>query len=239
MIPNEKMLFGNIFDDRNIAPKYLERFADDHLAKLIKNNTGTTYTAQITAITNALGLFKTELGDVDTSKNTLVGKTITVDSFIAAFVQYMKDNYIAIAAKLGGDKTPAFIEFYPKGKTEYNRVTKTQLPTIMQRLTTAATNNTAALGATIVGQLQAFQTQYTTLRKTQLEGKATLKTNRQERSGTRIALELALLGSIHSIAQKFPGDVDKAMVFFNFSLLFGVKHSKGNEVGGGTPEGGK
>lgn len=225
MIPNEKMLFGNIFDDRNIAPKYLERFADDHLAKLGKNNAGNMYNTIIANITTALTPFKTELGDVDTSVNTLGGKTITVDAFIKTFVIYMKDNYINIAAKLGGDKTPAFIEFYPKGKTEYNRVTKTQMPTIMTRLNTAATNNAAALGTTIATQLQGFQIQWTAIRKNQLEGKATLKTNRQERGSTRLSLEQALLGSIHFVAQKFLGDVEKCMVLFNFSLLFGVKHS--------------
>lgn len=141
----------------------------------------------------------------------------------------MKDNYIAIAAKLGGDKTPAFIEFYPKGKTEYTQITKTKMPTIMTRISTAATNNAAALGNTVVTQLQAFQTQWTALRKIQLEGKASVKTNRQERSSTRINLELALLESIHFIAQKFPGDVEKSMVFFNFSLLFGVHRKSANE----------
>jgi hypothetical protein len=229
MKPNPEMLFGNIFNDERITPKYLERFSDDHLAKLTKNNTGTTYTSLINAVTNALTPFKAELGDVDTSLNTLEGKTLTVDTFITGFVSYMKDNYINIAAKLGGDNTAAFIEFYPKGKTEYNRVTKTQMPTIMTRLNTAATSNATALGTTITAQLQAFQTQWTSLRKTQLEGKASLKTNRQERSSTRINLELALLGSIHFIAQKFPGDVEKAMVFFNFSLLFGVHRTGADE----------
>lgn len=175
MIPNEKMLFGNIFDDRNITPKYLERFAEDHLAKLNKNNSGNVFNSIIGNINTAFSPFKTELGDVDTSLNTLEGKTMTVDAFIKTFTGYMKENYIAIAAKLGGDKTPAFIEFYPKGKTEYTQITKTQMPTVMSRLNTAATANATALGTTIAAQLQAFGTQWTALRKTQLEGKATLK----------------------------------------------------------------
>ena len=47
MKPNEKMLFGNIFDDKKIIPTYIERFAEDVIAKLIKNGNGT---AEVTTV---------------------------------------------------------------------------------------------------------------------------------------------------------------------------------------------
>jgi hypothetical protein len=165
-----------------------------------------------------------ELGEVDTTLNTQVGKTATVDSFIVDFTKYMKDNYVFIAAALGGDKTAAFREFYPKGKTEYNTITKTKIPTIMERLNTVAVTYQTQLGATISTQLQDFQTQWTALRGSQLQQKSAVKTNRSDRTVARRNVELELLKTIHFIANKFPGDVKFSMVFFDFNLLFGARH---------------
>ena len=225
MKPNPEMLFGNIFDDERITPDYLARFGSDVEAKLTKNNVNNVFDAVLTPLKAAMVPLRTELGQVDTTLNLQVGKTMTVDGFIADFTQFMRDNYIAIAAKLGGDKTAAFIEFYPKGKTEYTQITKTKMPTVMDRLKIAATSHSADLGATITAQLQGFQAQWVTVRDNQLQQKAAVKTNRAERSTARRAVEICLLKVIHVIGDKYPGNVEQCMTFFNFSLLFGVYHS--------------
>lgn len=230
MKPNPEMLFGNIFDDVKITPNYLARFADDVIAKLTQNNTGNALNPVLNPLVAAIIPLRKELGDVDTTLNIQVGKTATVDGFIDDFAQYMRDNYINIAAKLGGDKVPAFIEFYPHGKTEYNKITKTKIPTVMDRLKTAATSHAAALGATITAELQALQTQWTNLRESQLQQKAAVKNNRAERTTARKTVETCLLKTIHFIADKYVGNVEQCMVFFNFNLLFGVHHSGGSNA---------
>jgi hypothetical protein len=224
MKPNPKMLFGNIFDDVKITPNYLARFTDDVIAKLIQNNTSSEYDTVLTPLQNKMIPLRKELGEVDTTLNTQVGKTATVDSFIVDFTKYMKDNYVFIAAALGGDKTAAFREFYPQGKTEYTNITKTKIPTIMERLNTVAVTYQVQLGATISTQLQDFQTQWTALRGSQLQQKSAVKTNRSDRTIARRNVEIELLKTIHFIANKFPGDVKLSMVFFDFNLLFGARH---------------
>lgn len=224
MKPNPKMLFGNIFDDRNITPSYLARFTDDVIAKLTQNNTGGVYDNILLPLQALIIPLRSELGQVDVTLNTQVGKTATVDSFIVDFTEYMRDNYIFIAAALGGDKTPAFKEFYPKGKTEYNTITKTKIPTVMERLKTVAVTYQTQLGATISNQLQNFETQWTTLRESQLQEKAAVKTNRVDRTVARRELEIELLKTIHFIGNKFPGDQKQSMAFFDFNLLFGARH---------------
>jgi hypothetical protein len=225
MVPNLQMLFGNFFDDPKIADKFLERYAEDNIAKIKQNNTGGIFNSVLNPLEAAMIPFKAELGDVDTSETQLLGKTQTVDGFIAGFKTFMKDNYINIAGKLGGDKVPAFAEFYPKGKTEYTNITKTKMPTIMSRLKTAATNNSAALGATLTAQLQGFKAQWETARSTQLDKKAALKTNRTDRSMARVTVEMCLLAVVRFVANKYVADVEKCSMFFNFSLLFGVHHT--------------
>jgi hypothetical protein len=224
MKPNPKMLFGNIFDDRNITPNYLARFTDDCIAKLIQNNIANAYNSVLVPLQNSIIPLRSELGQVDVTLNTQVGKTATVDSFIADFTGYMKENYVFVAAALGGDKTPAFGEFYPNGKTEYSTITKTKIPTIMERLKTIAVTYQAQLGATISNQLQDFQTQWTAVRGSQLQQKSALKTNRSDRSIARKNVEMELLKTIHFIGNKFPGDEKQSMTFFDFNLLFGARH---------------
>jgi hypothetical protein len=224
MKPNPEMLFGNIFDDNRITPNYLGRFADDTVAKLVQNNGANEYDIVLNPLQASMIPFRSELGQVDTTLNVQVGKTATVDSFINDFKTYMKANYMKIAVALGDDKTPAFNEFYPNGKTEYSNITKTRIPTIMERLKVASINNQVAIGATISAELQAFQIQWTALRKEQLEGKSAVKTNRSDRTTARKDVEIALLKTIHFIANKFPGDVLKCKTFFDFNLLFGARH---------------
>lgn len=225
MKPNSKMLFGNIFDDKNITPTYLSRFADDLLAKLMQNNVSNEYNEIIHDLEVKLAPLHSELGQVDTTLNTQVGKTMDVDAFIDDFKKYMKDKYVNIAAALGGEKTPAFIEFYPHGKTEYTTVTKTKIPTIMERLKLVASNYQSQLGDEISNQLQTFQTKWNDVRESQLQQKSAVKTNRNDRTQARRALEIELLKTIHFIGGKFPGDQAKCKVFFDFNLLFGVHHS--------------
>jgi hypothetical protein len=224
MKPNPEMLFGNIFDDVRITPDYLGRCAEDVVAKLVQNNGTNEYNLVLNPLEAAMVPLRSELGQVDTTFNIQVGKTATVDSFIIVFKNYMKDNYMRIAVALGNDKTAAFTEFYPNGKTEYAQLTKTKIPTVMERLKVAATTHQTPIGATISGELQAFQTQWTDLRKAQLEGKSAVKTNRSDRTTARRNVEIELLKTIHFIANKFPGDVLKCKTFFNFNLLFGARH---------------
>ena len=225
MKPNPKMLFGNIFDDRNITPTYLSRFTDDVIAKLIQNNTANEYDALLQPLQTKILPLHSELGQVDTTLNTQVGKTINVDSFIVDFKQYMKDKYVNIAAALGGEKVPAFKEFYPSGKTEYNKITKTKIPTVMERLKTVAVTYQAPLGNEISNKLQEFQTKWNDVRESQLQQKSAVKTNRNDRTLARKAVETELLKTIHFIGGKFPGDIAKCKVFFDFNLLFGVHHN--------------
>ena len=225
MKPNPKMLFGNIFDDVKITPNYLARFTDDVIAKLIQFNTHGDLEELVLPLQETIIPLRAELGQIDSSFNSQMGKTSTVDAFITAFKGYMKENYVFIAVALGGDKTPEFMEFYPRGKSEYSNITKTQMETVMDRLKIGAETYETQLGPAISSQLQNFQNNWAVLRGVQLQQKAAVKINRNERSDARRNVEMNLLRTMHAIALKFPGDVVKCKMFFDFHLLFGVHHN--------------
>jgi hypothetical protein len=226
---NPEKTFGNPFDDKNIIPDNFGRFADDTVAKLKQNNSDGAYTPYVDAIELKMQPFRLELSAVDTTFNIQIGKTSTVDEFIVVFKTYMKTSYVFIGSALGGEETEAFGEFYPNGKTEYSKMTKTKAPTIMARLKTVGEKYKVKLGTTISTELQAFQEKYETLREDQLQGKAAVKTNRADRSVARKAVEIELIKTIHHIGEKFPGDVAQCMVFFDFNLLYAKSRGKKKE----------
>ena len=224
MKPNTSLLFSNVFDDERITSDYLARFADDVIAKLTQNSEHNNLDTALLPLQETMIPFRKELGLLDTSLNIQTGKTATVDGFIAVFSAYMKTNYVMIAAKLGGEKAPALLEFYPHKKTEYHNIPKTKMPTLLDRLHTVAQEYETELGAEISTQLQQFQSQWKLLREDQLDKIAAVKTNRIDRTLARRALETQLLFTIHFIGCLYPGNEDKCKLFFDFNLLFGAKH---------------
>ena len=59
----------------------------------------------------------------------------------------MSEQQGVIANALGGFTTPAFLEFYPNGVSEYTGATKTNLPVLIGRINAAATAHAGELGA--------------------------------------------------------------------------------------------
>jgi hypothetical protein len=114
MIPDEKMLFGNLFDDRKIISERLAAFAQDTINRLVAANETNEYTTLIESLRSALTSLRTELGDIATTPSQQKGATLTLNQLMAAFKNTMSEKKGAIADKLGGFTAPAFIEFYPK-----------------------------------------------------------------------------------------------------------------------------
>jgi hypothetical protein len=226
MIPNSKSLFSNLFDDTRITPNYLARFTEDVIAKLSQNNSANLFDIVLLPLQTAQTNFRIELGNLDTSSNVLVGKTNTVDDFIRQFSVYMRNNYIFIAVKLGGEKMPALLEFYPHKKSEYYQITKLKATVLLDRVATAAVAHESIIGITISQELQAFQTQWKAFRKSQLEEKSTVVHSRHDRGETRKIVEKNLLTTIHFIGGLYPGDVEKCDAFFDFKLLTAARHHR-------------
>lgn len=219
MIQNDK-LFGNLFDDVHITPSRFLVFARNTLSALTVANTAAQFTALIALITPLINAVAAELGDVDTSLNVQKGSTQTNDQVLNSFAQTMSDEEPFIARAVGGKGSPAYLEFYPGGISEYSKATKTTMETLTHRVNVAATAHAAALGATLTATLQAFENSWLTSRNTQEQQKHTVGGNRNERSTALTAAQLGMLTTIHTVAALYPADVEKCSSFFNFNLLF-------------------
>jgi len=226
MKPNIDMLFGNIFDDRNIINTRLLNFAKNLKANLIKQNTSHQFDTQITLLTTVIDDLEDDLGNVDTGINVQKGKTVDNNKVLAAFKLAMSDEEPFIARAIGGKDTAAYLEFYPAKISEYSNAIKTDMDTLTNRVATAATKYATQLGATLTAKLQSFATDWQDSREVQEQQKGGVKNIRADRSTTREALELALLKVLHHIASSYPGDVVKCKSFVSFHLLFPHGRSK-------------
>jgi hypothetical protein len=223
MIQKEK-IFENFFDDRRIINARFYNFSQDSRQRLDAANGSGDYQDLLDLIDPLILDLGTELGEVDITLNLQKGKTMTNDQVKTAFIHTMRVKKGVIADLFGGEDTVGFVQFYPHGISEYNEATKPQMPTLTNRVKTAALANTGTLPAALVTLLAGFKTSWDTSRADQESEMGIVSTNRDERSAARVALELGMLTVVHTIAAKFPGDVDTCLTFFNFSKLFRNTH---------------
>lgn len=219
MVQAEK-LFNNFFDDKNITPTRLTAFGNDCLNRLTSANGDGDYTTLINLLTDPLTDLNSELGDVDVALAVQKGTTLTNNQVMEQFGKTMSIEEPFIARAVGGKGTALYLQFYPKGISEYTSAIKTTMPTLTNRVNVAANANAAALGPALTATLTSFEEAWKESRDTQQQQKGTLGNNRVDRSDARGSAEIALLTVVHSIAAKFPGNVVQCNSFFNFNLLF-------------------
>src|SRR4249919_369705 len=108
MLTAEKVFF-NHFASRAITNSRLLNYTGDTIARINAANTEGKYDVILELLTTGYNTLNTELGGVDTALAVQMGKTLTVDQFIAAFKLIMSDKEGVIADKLGGRNTAAYV----------------------------------------------------------------------------------------------------------------------------------
>jgi hypothetical protein len=220
---SEEKLFGNHFDEEKITDTRLANFAEDCLNRFKAIAIEGQYATTIAELTTKLQFLQEDISDVDTGKNKQRNKTLNVDEFITNFKRTMSSVEGVIAFKSG--KTSAvYMELYPDGVYEYTSATKTKMTTLMDRVENVVTAYETALGEDLTGMLSSLKTHWQTLRAQQEQQMMKVSDSRVERSEARQGVELALHNASHMLAQTFPFDVAQCASFFNFRLLYGVKH---------------
>lgn len=225
MITKEKF-FENPFSSDEIIPTRLYTFSTDSIGKFTAANEGNIYDTIIQNLTQASTALGTEIGEVKSTLGVQKGSTFTVDEVIKNFKVYMSDNEGVIAKAVGGKRKAAFIEFYPRGVSEYSNATKTKMTALLKQVFDAAEKYKTNLGAAQTKELKDFTKQYNDARGEQQTQKGSVTGNRTERKTNRELLEIELLKAIYSVGLMYIGDVDKCGSFFNFSLLYAPSRHK-------------
>jgi len=143
---NKKMinnLLENPFENSRAGDEDFGLLAQGHINYLkaqntVGNNIG-AYTAMIALVEPPYNLYRKWLGDQEITLTTKKGKTITVNSVLLEFGGFVTNLYDEVFA-WKRKKPVAYNALFPKGKEEYNRITKTEAETLMQRLSDACKN---------------------------------------------------------------------------------------------------
>ena len=219
------ILFMLLYGDRNrITPERFINHVADSLNRFGEQNGSGEWDDIISEITTPFNSFKNDVSEIAINIAQQRGLTQTADEVMKALYETMRTNRTTIAFKLGGEFVPTMLEFYPHGLTEYLQITKTQMPTVTDRLFKAATNHAAALGAPLTDELKAFKNRWEHARNEQGNKKSDVDTNRADRDDSRLNVELVMTKAVHVVAAKYPGDVERCSTFFDFNLLYAPAH---------------
>ncbi len=192
-----KRWFELKFDDKDIRNNRLRDFSLDHHAKAsaLSNAAFSDYLTELSAAIIALSK---ELGDVEFTLAILEGTTMGVDVVIEKLKETMSGKYVNIAAALG-EKSIAMHEIYPGGRTEYTKITKLEMPTVVDRLEQMAIRHANALGDDLSTLLASYKVLWNAARTLQTNQKAAVSTDRTERDVARPVLEEVLTWGIHMV----------------------------------------
>ena len=232
MIKPDK-LFGNLLDEKSITDTRLTNFLEDTIARLTVQNTNKIYEKIIKDLTLHSEALRKDIGDIDTGKTSLKGKTRTNDQVMTDFHHTMKIKEGVIADTVGGYDSSGYLDFYPNGLNEYGQATKTQMPTLVTRIYKATEKHKGEMNPLLVALLMSYETAWEESREVQQKEQGSIDDFRTVQSENRLEAELAGTAVIHSIAAMYPGNVKKCNSLFDFSLLFATqKHKKPQVIEG-------
>lgn len=230
---NIERFFENHLSNRQISAEELRQFAEDHLGKLkALPNLPANLTALLIPTETAFDVFDEKLSARTTLQATQSGGTITKDEALQLFRTTVRQREGRIRDKLVKGSGP-YAEFFPRGLQEYNKARHGQVTGLLARLIAAADKYKTTLGTELLTEFTALKTTFANARDGQVEAKGDLAQARANVASTRTALELQLGKNILAIAFHHLAHPERAVDYFNQSLLEDPTQNNEDDV---TPE---
>jgi hypothetical protein len=197
-----------------------QRFSEEHIGSLTAQNTTGEFSEMIAVTFAAHTAYFGNFTNVKIKEAVRQSQTQIVDKIIADFVQ-RTTRLNAYLIAMGVDKTPIYQQFFPLGVTEFTKDTnKTNAESHINRLIAAITANpTAAGGAAVLSEYQAFSTNYTAARNTQLILKGETEGTRTTRDEKGLIWADQLYSNLLVIAHKNRHQPQRMNDFFTQSIL--------------------
>lgn len=210
--------FATLYVLARINEANFVRFVEDHLQRLIANNTGGKYTALITALTALLNDYKTSIDTRNLNQALQESKTKSVDLCISGFKTLLSNRMFEITDKWDEDH-PVFEEFVPHGMEEYYSAKKGEIGGLMNRYISACDLHREDLPAGYVTPFIEKRDLYVTERAAQLALIAKVDSNRVTVAEKREALIVQVTKNLLTLALEHLGKPEMAGVFFDASII--------------------
>lgn len=208
-------------------------FAQDHEAKLVANNPDGARDEMIALTATRIDAVSEKQARETTAAAVQKARTATKDKYRKTIEETVSRQSGLVVAKLGKD-SPAYLEFFPAGLTEFHNARDSEVAPLLERLIEAATAHLPELTPTF----QELSDTWEAVTGEASSRRAKRKTTAEGRADAIQALEIQLTRNLLTLALEFLGQPEKANVFFNSSLLYnrvsGDEEADEGEVVGGA-----
>lgn len=225
MVNQIELLFGNLFNRANITTVRLLAFAHYHFAALKTHNINGINDDAILRLGERIKEVETGMSELDVNLSIQLSMTNTVDGIVQEFERFMSNAYVDLAYQTKSNKEVIHL-FYPRGKSEYNKLSRLDAETIMNRIHEFAEEYAALLDPELKDQLSSFKTRYAAARDLQIKQIETVEGKRSKKNTARPGLEKMMTELVREIGHRHPCDVDTCKAYFNWSLLHTPSYHK-------------
>jgi len=195
------------------------KFCYEHYAYLIANNENGQFTNFISELKLVLDPYNAWLKTQDKEVIEKEGSTDTVDEIVAAFVHYVTEKLFIDAQYHLAEEPHLFKELYPNGVTEYEKITRSNTETLMDRVATFCKTNIAKLDKGRDVDTQKFLDNYKAKRSTQVEGMGDVKDGSADGKALRKAVENQMHYTLIDLMGVHKKDLKQILKYYNTAIL--------------------
>ena len=225
---NLKAFFKNHFNTPQISDDNLKKFTEDHLQRLVSNNTGGQFDALITDTTTAYTTYYGAISDEGARFALQQALTKAMNNAVEAFKKAVSQKEGIIRGTFGKD-APAYQEFFPFGVTEYTHANLADIERLMDQFLTAANAHVAEVGIPFVTEFQNYKSAYMSAREAQLLKKAEVTDLKSASTVKRDVVEVQLMKNLLTVAGMYIGKEEMCNDFFDQSIIRSGSSDNGEE----------
>lgn len=211
-------LTSDLFKSKEYSRNELDLFTVDFMKRLKAKPLAIISKAESDVLENSYKNFKEGLGKLATEGAQQKGGTLNRQDAFDDVLDFVRRQEGLVKSKFG-KQSPAYLEFYPKGLSEYSAAKVEGLTNLLVRYVAAANKYQKDLGKDFVTEITTLQTQYVNARDTQGTGIANTKTTQSEIRDSRKTLTMQLSKLVLLIAAVSIENAEQFNSYFNFGLL--------------------
>lgn len=150
-------------------------------------------------------------------------ETMTVDNFIEQFKKAITTLEPKVMVQFPKESVE-YHEFFPQGKSAYNRITKGNIDKHFATIIAACNNHEDKLGPVLKQEFTTLQHDYTEARDRQLEKKGSTFSTRSAWDDNLSIIKDLAFHNLLTIADKYRGQPEKIGMFFDQGIITPRKH---------------
>ncbi|MCF8229278.1 MAG: hypothetical protein K9J24_10050 [Bacteroidales bacterium] len=210
--------FNLVFDNRLISEQNLTFFTEDHLHKLVAKNISGKYEE---LIQDTSVLYYQYIAAVKTNNSAEMERqkqTLSVDDIIVELKEQVR-RIEGFIRSMHSKKDHYYLELFPNGLSEYSRINKSNLESLITRILVFLKRNPETCTKELKEGIIRIHKEYQKARESQIARKKKYKSSRTQKHEIRIELCKQLQKNLYLIAVENLGDPDVASEYFSQKLL--------------------